>query len=91
MVSNRYESRSSRSIRLCPTVAFQTIDYKLSSLFYLSVGGETTEAEADGGVGLGGVRPRERRTCEGPGMPEVQAESVEAANLYEWNVESPFT
>ncbi len=53
MVSNRYESRSSRSIRICPTVAFQTFDYKLSILFYLSVGGETTEAEADGGVQLG--------------------------------------
>ena len=34
--------------------SFQAIDYELSSFFYFRVGGEAAEAEADGGVGLGG-------------------------------------
>ena len=29
-----------------------------------------------------GVRPRARRTCEGSGIPEVQAEPVEAARWW---------
>ena len=70
------------SSRIRPAVAFQTFDYKLSSFIDFRVGGEAAEAEADGGVGLvGGEAAGARRTCEGSGMPEGQAEPVEAAEV----------
>ena len=67
-------------------MAFQTFDYKVNSFFNFRVSGEASEAETNGGVGLGGVRPRARRTCEGSGIPEVQAEPVEAAR---WGWRAP--
>lgn len=37
------------------------------------------------------ARPIARRTREGSRMPDVRAQPVDAANLDEWNDESPLT